>query len=83
MALGLSASNDDDGQAACGDTKIDEEQAAAIREKIDDTGADIERFCRYWKIEAIPDLPSKSFKNAMASLEQAAKTRKAKTGGGA
>lgn len=82
-ALGLAAESDDDGQAAGGSEAITDEQFAALRAKIDDTGADIERFCRYWRIEAVPDLRAKDFKNAMASLDEVARTRRAKSGGGA
>ena len=77
LALGLADSEgDDDGQAAGGDEAISEEQATAIRKKIDDTNADAERFCRYWKIDAVPFLRKKDFANAMSSLDEAAKAKR-------
>lgn len=63
-----SRGEDDDGKAAgFGDT-ISEEQAGEIRALIEDTGADIERFCRYMKVAAIPDIPASRFKDAVAAL---------------
>lgn len=81
-ALGLAASDDDDGQTSGGSDVITDEQAAKLRDKIDDTGADVERFCKYWRIEALPDLPRRDFDNAMASLDEAAKARRSKPAGG-
>jgi hypothetical protein len=79
-ALGLAASDDDDGMAAGGKTQeetgpISEEQVKKIRELIEETGAEIDKFCAWLKIQAIPDLPAASFQKAVNALE--AKRRKA------
>ena len=73
LALGLSVSNDDDGKAAGANDdagQINEEQADTIRRLADETGADLARFCAYFKIDAVPDLPMKDFRRAVASLEK-------------
>jgi hypothetical protein len=77
-ALGLAASDDDDGRAAGGAEQgdpITEEQVKVIRKLIEETGAEIDKFCAWLKIEAIPDLPAASFQKAVNALE--AKRRKA------
>jgi hypothetical protein len=72
-ALGLSASDDDDGKAAGGNL-VSEEQVEALRVKIVDTGADLTRFLRYFKIEKIEDLPATQFDRATAMLAQKERT---------
>jgi hypothetical protein len=72
-ALGLAASSDDDGGKADqteDDGPITEDQAKAIRDLASDVGADLERFCTYFRIEAVPDLPARDFNRAMQSLEK-------------
>jgi hypothetical protein len=72
-ALGLAAAEDDDGQksdAKVEDGPISDEQVKAIRTLADEVGADLERFCTYFKIEAVPDLPRSQFERAVASLEK-------------
>lgn len=71
-ALGLAASADDDGKAAAEATSetITDEQAEELRRTIDAKVADIGRFCRYFKIEALPDLPAARFDEAMRMLQQ-------------
>lgn len=49
---------------------ISGEQLLEIRDLIDRTDTDIERFCAAFKIEALPDLPAKSFYPAKAMLER-------------
>jgi hypothetical protein len=71
-ALGLAASEDDDARRSkdtVDDGPISQEQAAAIRKLADDVNADLARFCSYFKIEAVPDLPASQFDRAMKSLE--------------
>ncbi|WP_050746769.1 MULTISPECIES: ERF family protein [unclassified Shinella] len=70
QALGLAASDDDDGRASELEGPITAEQATQLREKIDAVGADIQRFCNRWDIEALPDLPASKFRDVMVSLER-------------
>lgn len=73
--LGVVADEDDDGNAASGvnGTKatggtITPDQALTVRELITRVGADIEGFCRHFKIEAVPDLPAAQYQNAIGML---------------
>lgn len=62
---------DDDGNAAGGemDTPITEEQAATIRALIEETGTDIEKFCQWAKIEAVPFLLTRHYDKAVGVLQ--------------
>ena len=72
-ALGLAAAEDDD---ACSSSNtgpsgpISEEQAAHIRKLADEVGADLAKFCTYFKIDAVPDLPASQYQRAVQSLEK-------------
>lgn len=61
--------SDDDGNAA-GDTnaKITEDQVATIRGMIERTGTDLEKFCAYLKVDALPNLKVKDFPRAIQAL---------------
>lgn len=71
-ALGLAASNDDDGRAAGGASEpsqaISTEQRDELLRLIEDTATDVALFCRYYKIEAVPDLPAAKFETAKSQL---------------
>lgn len=73
-ALGLAASEDDDGQAAGTggeDTgPISEEQAAELTMLISETGANQTKFLQYFKIADVPDLPASKYESALKSLQQ-------------
>jgi len=71
VALGLAASNDDDGKAvgvAENGGFITGEQIAAIEKLIADTGTNLQRFCGYMKIEALSEIPAKSYQRAIDAL---------------
>lgn len=71
-ALGLAASEDDDGRAAgAGDdgSLITDEQAQQIRDLIETTNSDTIKFCRYMKIPSIPEMPAAMFDRAVAALK--------------
>lgn len=77
LALGLSTTDrDDDGQAAGnpGKETITEEQIATVRDQIDATGSDIEKFCRHMGVEALCDLTQDKYTRALEML--ARKSRK-------
>lgn len=68
--LNISArGEDDDGRAAGEPATIGAEQIGNLQTAIDDTSADIAKFCRYFKIEAIGALPASRFQEAMTLLE--------------
>ena len=62
---------DDDGNSAdAGPILISPEQVERIRALIDETGTDIQKFCEWAKIEAIPDLHAKNFDKVVTALNQ-------------
>lgn len=79
QALGLAASEDDDGKSsektADDGRLVNEDQAKAIRDLIEETNSDIAKVCRYWKVEAIIDLPASKFDDVMRSIRGSAKNR--------
>lgn len=77
-ALGLAVENDDDGTAAGGDEAISADQLQEIRDKLEASGSDVERFCKYMKVEALPDIRKSDFPKALAAIAQAIKAKKSK-----
>lgn len=69
LAIGLSASEDDDGKAAGGDEAISEDQLKELQALASKASADLEKFCAYFKVEALPDLRASQFQNAKAALQ--------------
>lgn len=71
-ALGLAASNDDDGRSHSrgdeDDTLISTEQRDELLALIEETATDVALFCKYYKIEAVPGLPASTFASAKARL---------------
>lgn len=74
QALGLAASEDDDGRTADIGASINEQQRQELSTLLDETGADEERFRRFFGIEYLAELPSKRFAEAKSMLQ--AKVRK-------
>lgn len=69
LALGLAAAADDDGQASGANAEtITEKQLENLRALASEVNADLEKFCQYFKIEALPELAAKDFNRAMDSL---------------
>ncbi len=60
---------DDDGNGSGMAATISAEQLGQVQGAIDDTNADVAKFCRYFKIEAIGALPASRFQQAMTLLE--------------
>jgi len=60
---------DDDGKAAgaSGDTVTDEQRDELLT-LISESGADAQLFCRFYKIDAVADLPASRFQSAKAQL---------------
>jgi hypothetical protein len=77
QALGLAAAEDDDGMASGSAEQrgpISEEQVKAIWKLLEETKTEAVRFCTFFKVQAIPELPAASFQKAVNVLE--AKRRK-------
>jgi hypothetical protein len=68
QALGLAASNDDDGRAASNSDVITEKQADDLRDLMESVGADKTRFLNFFKVEKIDHLPVKRFQEAVTML---------------
>lgn len=71
-SLGLAVSNDDDGRGAAQSAPsplVSIEQRNELLALINETKTDVELFCRYYKIEAVPDLPASKFGAAKQALE--------------
>ncbi|WP_425991335.1 ERF family protein [Afipia sp. DC4300-2b1] len=70
-ALGLAASDDDDGAASDGspDT-VSDEKLAQLVELAEAVSADKAAFCKYMKIKSLADLPAKDFDRAVAALNK-------------
>lgn len=70
-ALGLAASDDDDGAASAGspDT-VSEEKLAQLVELAEAVSADKAAFCKYMKIKSLADLPARDFDRAVAALNK-------------
>lgn len=75
-ALGLSASNDDDGKGAdVASGYITDEQADTIRALAIEVGANMDGFLRRMKAESVPDIPARDYQRAIDLLE----TKRAKS----
>lgn len=69
-ALGLAASDDDDGRAAEASGTISLEQVEQLIALADEVEADKEAFCRYFKVQGIAQLQAKDFDRAIAALNK-------------
>lgn len=66
--LGLaSKEHDDDGNAASG--TIEQDQLDQIKALIEETGADIQRFCEYLKVGSLADIKPTQYRQAIQALE--------------
>lgn len=68
-ALGLSASNDDDGKAAGMGETITDEQVIYLRELIEAVGADEKKFLAHGKVERLADIRADQFEPAVRLLK--------------
>jgi len=57
------------------DDPITEAQAEQVRRLAAEVDADLEKFCAYFKIEAIPDLRQRDFPNALEALNRKRKAK--------
>ena len=63
------ATKDDDGNAAADGALISDAQAQAIRDKLDEYGADIEKFCNFMNVDGVAQIPAKQFEAALVVLD--------------
>jgi len=61
---------DDDGRGAGAGATIDDAQLASLQQMASAAGADLERFCKFYRIASLPELPAAKFEDAQAKLQQ-------------
>lgn len=78
-ALGLAASNDDDGKSAVTDELITEVQAKELTDLIVGGGGDVTKFCEWAQIEKLEDITAARFEAAVTAAKRgnAARAKKA------
>lgn len=64
------ATTDDDGRAASSGERIDDAQVVTLQGLANAGGADMAKFCRYFRINSLPELPAREFSNAFALLSK-------------
>lgn len=69
-ALGLAASEDDDGRAAADGGTITLEQVEELIALAEEVGADKRAFSNYFRIDGIAQLPAKDFERAKSALNK-------------
>ncbi|WP_162261756.1 ERF family protein [Bosea sp. Root381] len=67
-ALGLAASDDDDGQAAGSSALISRQQARELLDLIEEIGADKNALLQFFQIKGVTDLPAARFRQALTML---------------
>jgi hypothetical protein len=67
-ALGLAASDDDDGQAAGSPALISRQQARELLGRIEEIGADKDALLQFFQIRGVTDLPAARFRQALTML---------------
>lgn len=70
QALGLAATDDDDGRAAAMGGVIADEQVERLQREIMDTDSDLPKFLAHMKVEALTDIPAARFDAAMQALSR-------------
>jgi len=70
QALGLAATEDDDGRAAGAGGAITDEQVERLQREIMDTDSDLPKFLAHMKVEALTDIPAARFDAAMQALSR-------------
>ena len=60
---------------AAGNGKVSEEQFRALQTAVDRTGADLARFCKYFEVASLKDVPASRYQEALAALEAKAKRK--------
>lgn len=71
LALGLSASSDDDGKATSpAQPSITADQAGALQELIESVDGNQKQFLAYFKVERLSDLPASQYDRAFAAVKK-------------
>jgi hypothetical protein len=86
MAFGRVAEEEDDANIAAGNDyvpanrangngKVSEDQFRQLQAAVDRTGADLARFCKYFQVPSLKDVPAGRFKEALDALDAKAKRK--------
>lgn len=67
--------HDDDGNAASGNGVVSDDQVSTLAELLDRFNADVPKFCQYFKINAVKDLPAKRYREAVEMLNHKGKQK--------
>lgn len=67
MIFNIAVGEDSDGNGVDGG-RITDAQAQTIRDLAERVGADLEKFCAFMKVEAVPDIASKDYEKAITAL---------------
>jgi len=70
QALGLAATEDDDGRAAGAGGTITDEQVERLQREIMDTDSDLPKFLAHMKVETLAEIPAARFDAAMQALSR-------------
>lgn len=68
-ALGLAASDDDDGTSSEQPELISEDQLATVVALVQEVNADREKFCKYLRVGSLAEIPASQFSQAVRLLE--------------
>jgi hypothetical protein len=79
MIFNIAELTDDDGNLASGMEAISAEQLIELEKLIEQTGADLDKFCAYLRIAELPVLPALRFKEAKEALQAIAKKKAERT----
>nr|WMC99303.1 ERF family protein [Aminobacter aminovorans] len=70
-ALGLAASDDDDGRKAEPQAEpVTKAEVSKVLALIEETGTDIEQFCKYFGVSAVPEISKVNLPRVLAALEK-------------
>lgn len=78
LGLSMVDESDDDGKAGGNPQTVSEEEAADLRNRLKNTGANEARFCRHMQIERLEDMPVRRWAEAIQMIDRAAQQRKGK-----
>ena len=67
--LGIATEDDDDGRKAVAGPTISQEQEDKLREAIEAGGRNLPKFCEFYRVEKLSDLPAAKFDGAMTLIK--------------
>lgn len=68
MIFNIAVGEDHDGNDPVTSGPISADQAQRLRELLERSGSDVERFCAYFKIDSVPALMAKDFERAIVAI---------------